>query len=133
MKRTFLLTFLIVALCVSICSQVWAKDKVKADPWDEKLFTEIISVFADKELSPEEKTDKIMGLASHTEIVAMLNLLVNSPKADDECIRCLKGCNRAYCACASGCDVMDDACWSRCVSRFVGCMAGCGCRWEVMY
>lgn len=134
MKRTLLLIFLIVALCVSVCSQVWAIDKVKADPWEEKLFKDIVSVFADEKLTSEEKTDEIMGLASAPEIVAILNLLVNSPKANSKCIVCLRGCNRTYCGCVSGCDVMDDTCWSNCLARFVACMIGCGtCQWGAMY
>lgn len=139
MKRTLLLTFLIVALCTSVCSQAWAIDKVKADPWeDNRLFTDIVSVLADEELTSEEKTDKIMELASRTEIESMmiyiLDRSIKSPNAPDECISCLKKCNRAYCSCASGCDVMNDECWNRCLAKFVACMIGCGaCQWGAMY
>jgi len=138
MKRTLLLTFLIVALCM-FCSQTWAEDKIVTHPWEgDRLFTEIVSVFADEGLSPEEKTDKIMGLASLTEIESMmfyvLDRLIRSPGASDECIACLKKCNRAYCSCVSGCDITNDECWNRCLARYVACMIGCGaCQWGAMY
>lgn len=141
MKKMFLF-MLIVALCMSVCSQVWADGVgggIGASPWeDNKLLADIVSVFADEALSVEEKTDKIMGLASHTEIESMmfymLELLVKSPNANDECIACLKKCNRAYCSCVSGCDIDNDRCWSECLARFVACMIGCGeCQWGAMY
>lgn len=136
MKRLLLFT-LIVALVFAHPWETQAKDR--GHPWEgDKLFTDIISVFADGGLTPEEKTDKIMGLASRTEIESMmfyvLDRSIKSPNAPDECITCLKRCNRAYCSCASGCDVMDDGCWDRCLARFVACMIGCGtCQWGAMY
>lgn len=138
MKRNLLLLALIVALVFAHPWESFAKDKVAGHPWEEKLFTDIVSVFVDEELTSEEKTDKIMGLASHTEIESMmfymLDRLIKSPNAPDECITCLKRCNRTYCSCVSGCDILNDDCWNECLAKFVACMIGCGaCQWGAMY
>lgn len=133
MKRNLLLFTLIVAFVFAHPWETQAKDK--GHPWeDNRLLADIVSVLADEGLTSEEKTVKIMGLASRTEIESMMIFLLKSPNANDECIKCLKGCNRAYVGCASGCDVMDDKCWSNCLAVFVACITGCGaCQWGAMY